>query len=149
MNNNPHANAPALSRQTTLLEVLQKEPLGTQQEIVLALRRRGIESTQVSVSRDIAKLGLIKANGRYRPGPESAGESDPRASLRALVRSAVAAGPNLAVLRCDAGSAPRLALALDALRLPGVVGTIAGDDTVFTALSSRSDNERFLRFIRP
>lgn len=135
-------------RQASILEALQAEPLATQQEIVRALRRRGVRSTQVSVSRDIAELGLVKIGGRYRPpsGPDSA--PDPRASLRSMVRSVSPAGRNLLVVHCDPGVAPRAALAIDGLRLPGVVGTIAGDDTIFVAVADAADDERLLRFFR-
>lgn len=155
-------------RQGAILEVLQAEPLSTQQEIVRVLRRKGVRSTQVSVSRDISELGLVKVGGRYQPlsahapyaNPESAqdrGASAPtaarpapdlRSSLRTLIRGMAAAGPNLLVVRCDPGAAPRAALAIDELCLPGVVGTIAGDDTVFVAVAAQADHERLLSFLR-
>ncbi|HAH05788.1 MAG TPA: hypothetical protein DCM05_04550 [Elusimicrobia bacterium] len=139
---------PKRRRQAALLELLQAEPLATQQEIVRALRRKGVRSTQVSVSRDIAELGLAKTGGRYQAPSSSDASLDPRSSLRAMVRSAAPAGPNLVVARCSPGAAPRAALAVDELRLEGIVGTIAGDDTVFVAVASKADGERLLRFFR-
>ncbi|HBL15611.1 MAG: hypothetical protein A2X36_03625 [Elusimicrobia bacterium GWA2_69_24] len=136
-------------RQGAILEALQAEPLSTQQEIVRVLRRKGVRSTQVSVSRDISELGLVKVGGRYQPPPPAARPvPDLRSSLRTLIRGMAAAGPNLLVVRCDPGAAPRAALAIDELCLPGVVGTIAGDDTVFVALAAQADHERLLSFLR-
>lgn len=133
-------------RQQAVLEVIQAEPLATQQGVAQALRRKGIEATQVSISRDIAELGLVKAGGRYVSGhPAAPTAADP---LAALVKGVAAAGPNLVVVSCDTGSAPRVGLALDQLGLPGVVGTLAGDDTVFAAVSTAADNTRLLRLLR-
>ncbi|TBR20531.1 hypothetical protein EPO15_12840 [bacterium] len=133
-------------RQSLVLELVAREPLGTQQEIARALKRRGVRATQVSVSRDLAELGLVKAGGRYVPGGTAAAApaSDP---LTAFVRSAAAAGPNMVVLRCETGSAPRVGLALDQGAWPGVVGTIAGDDTVFVAAASAAEAARLIRLI--
>lgn len=134
-------------RQTLVLELVAQEPLGTQQEIARALKRRGVRATQVSVSRDLAELGLVKSGGRYVAGGASvpAAAADP---LAAFVRSAAPAGPNMVVLRCETGSAPRVGLALDQRGWPGVVGTIAGDDTVFVAASSAAEAARLIRLIQ-
>ena len=134
------------ARQQAVLEAIGAEELATQQEIARALRRRGIDATQVSVSRDIAELGLVKAGGHYVSGhPAAPAPSDP---LAAFVKSAAAAGPNLVVVKCDTGAAPRVGLALDQLGLPGIVGTLAGDDTVFAAVATAADNTRLVRLLQ-
>jgi len=134
-------------RQSLVLELVAQEPLGTQQEIARALKRRGVRATQVSVSRDLSELGLVKAGGRYVAGGAAspAVSSDP---ITAFVRSAAAAGPNMVVLRCETGSAPRVGLSLDQATWPGVVGTIAGDDTVFVAAASAAEAARLIRLIQ-
>jgi transcriptional regulator of arginine metabolism len=68
--------------------------------------------------------------------------------LRTFVRRVVAAGPNLTVVRCDAGSAPRVGLVLDGLAQPGLVGTLAGDDTVFVASDSAAAQKRLIDFLK-
>lgn len=136
------------ARQTALLEAIARESVSTQHALVRALRRRGIPATQVSVSRDIAELGLMKAGGRYRPAPAEAGASDPESPLRTWVRRAEVAGPHLVVVRCDVGTAQRVGLALDGLALPGVAGTLAGDDTVFVAAVSEAASRRVVGFLR-
>lgn len=133
-------------RQQAVLEAIASEPLATQQEISRALRKKGIEATQVSISRDIAELGLVKAGGRYVSGhPAAPVPSDP---LSAFVKGAVPAGSNLVVVKCDTGAAPRVGLALDQLAFPGLVGTLAGDDTVFAAVASAADNTRLVRLLQ-
>lgn len=133
-------------RQQAVLEAIGAEELATQQDIARALRKRGIDATQVSISRDIAELGLVKAGGRYVFGhPAAPAPSDP---LSAFVKTVAAVGPNLVVVKCDTGAAPRVGLALDQLGVPGVVGTLAGDDTVFAAVASSSDKTRLLRILQ-
>ncbi|MBI4349199.1 MAG: arginine repressor [Elusimicrobia bacterium] len=133
-------------RQQAVLEAIGAEPLATQQDIARALRKKGIDATQVSISRDISELGLVKAAGRYVSGhPAAPPVADP---LAALVKAVAAAGPNLVVVKCDTGAAPRVGLALDQLGLPGVVGTLAGDDTVFAAVSTAADNTRLVRLLQ-
>ena len=133
-------------RQQAVLEAISTLPLATQQEISQVLRKKGIEATQVSISRDISELGLVKAGGRYVSGhPAAPTPSDP---LSAFVKAAQAAGPNLVVVKCDTGAAPRVGLALDQLAFPGLVGTLAGDDTVFAAVATAADNTRLVRLIQ-
>ncbi|HXS99225.1 MAG TPA: hypothetical protein VN915_00955 [Elusimicrobiota bacterium] len=136
------------ARQSAILEAVSSEEIATQNDLVKALKKRGIEATQVSVSRDVAELGLIKAGGAYRSAPAEAGASDPELPLRTFVRRVAAAGPNLTVVRCDAGTAPRVGLVLDELSQPGLAGTLAGDDTVFVASDSAAAQKRLIDFLR-
>jgi len=135
------------ARQTAILEAITHDEVSTQNDLVVALKKRGIASTQVSISRDIAELGLIKAGGAYRPATGEAA-NDAEMPLRTFVRAVVAAGPNLTVIRCDTGTAPRVGLVLDGLAQPGVVGTLAGDDTVFTATDSAAAQKRLIDFLK-
>ena len=134
-------------RRAVLLEVIASRDLGTQEELVAALRRRGIVATQSSVSRDVRDLGLVKVGGSYRAnGAETAAE--PALAWRSWLRSARRAGPNLVVLRCDTGAAQPVALALDQLSTPGVAGTLAGDDTIFVALSEGTESHAAARLLQ-
>ncbi len=146
MNEYSHRDERKLKRQEALLAAIRDEELATQQEIARALKKRGVAATQVSVSRDIAELGLAKAGGRYVQGHPAAhaAAADP---LSSLVRAASAAGPNLVVVSCETGAASRVGLALDQLAFPGIVGTLAGDDAVFVAVSSAAENARLIRLI--
>jgi len=135
------------ARQTAILQAITQEDVATQNDLVHALKKRGIASTQVSISRDIAELGLVKAGGAYRPASSEAAP-DAEMPLRTFVRAVIAAGPNLTVIRCDTGTAPRVGLALDGLAQPGLVGTLAGDDTVFTATESAAAQKRLIEFLK-
>lgn len=135
------------ARQSAILEVIAQEEIFTQNDLVKALKKRGIEATQVSISRDIAELGLVKIGGIYKAGTVETGAHDPELPLRTFVNTISPAGSNLTVVRCDTGTAPRVALALDAVNLPGVVGTLAGDDTVFVAVESAAAQKRLADFL--
>ena len=134
------------ARQTAILEAITHDEVPTQNDLVRALKKRGIAATQVSISRDIAELGLVKAAGVYRPASSEAAP-DAEMPLRTFVRAVVAAGPNLTVIRCDTGTAPRVGLVLDGLAQPGLVGTLAGDDTVFVAGDSAAAQKRLIEFL--
>lgn len=148
MNKNTSAPTTKPARQLAILEMVRLESIGTQQELVTALHRRGILATQASVSRDIAELGLVKAGGVYRAGlPAAAGAAGADLALRTWARRAAPAGPHLVVVTCETGTAQKVALALDHHQLPDIVGTIAGDDTVFVAVPSAAANRRVVRMI--
>ncbi len=134
-------------RQQAIVDAVRSEPVATQDDIVRALKRKGIEATQVSVSRDVAELGLVKAAGGYRLGTPDAGGADSELPLRTWLKGAAAAGPNLLVLKCEVGTAQRVGLAVDQLRQPEIVGTVAGDDTVFVATASGAASRRLLSFL--
>ena len=147
MNNYTERDERKTARQFAILEAVSQEEVATQNDLVRALKKRGIAATQVSISRDVAELGLVKAGGAYRPAAADGGTFDPEMPLRTFVRSVVAAGPNLTVVRCDTGTAPRVGLALDGLPLAGLVGTLAGDDTVFVACESLSAQKSLVTFL--
>jgi transcriptional regulator of arginine metabolism len=135
------------ARQTAILAAISEEEVTTQNDLVKALKKRGVAATQVSISRDIAELGLLKAGGIYKA---SSGEAAPDAEmpLRTFVRAVVPAGPNLTVIRCDTGAAPRVGLSLDQIAIPGAIGTLAGDDTVFVATDSASSQKKLVEFLQ-
>lgn len=131
-------------RQSYLVDLIRRQPIGTQHEIVQHLLEAGFTVNQSSVSRDIRELGLIKTGGRYATPDAPAEVSGPAGvQLRTgLVTGIETAGSTLIVVRTTEGSASAVGLALDRLGLPEIVGTIAGDDTVFVAVRSRSAQGR-------
>jgi transcriptional regulator of arginine metabolism len=135
------------ARQAAILEAISSGGIATQNELVAALKKKGVAATQVSISRDIAELGLVKAGGVYKAATAESGGHDPELPLRTFVRAVTPAGPNLAVVRCDTGTAPRVGLTLDGLALPGLVGTLAGDDTVFVASDCASSQKKLVDFL--
>lgn len=137
-------------RQREIRDLLAQRPIRTQQELASALRDRGFRATQATISRDVAELGLIKSN---RDGiqtysvparvteAESTGEERLRALLHDLPVEVREAGLML-VLKTLPGSAHAIAAALDRTRWSEIVGSIAGDDTVFVALADRASLQR-------
>lgn len=140
------------ARQAALLRLLRRRPVASQQEIVELMQRQGFGVTQASVSRDLRELGLVKAAGRYVPltrlrprrGP-GAGAGGPR---HELIIGVDAAGAHLVVIRTPVGAASAVAVELDRRRLAGVVGTVAGDDTIFAAVRSRAAQGRLLALLK-
>jgi transcriptional regulator of arginine metabolism len=123
-------------RQSAILEIVDHEPLHSQEQLRRRLHHRGFDATQATISRDIKELGLVKraGDGAYqRPGVEPA---DPEAALGALERATaeylrrVDRVQQLVVIRTGVGQAQALAIALDRAQLPEAVGTIGGDDTI-------------------
>jgi transcriptional regulator of arginine metabolism len=140
-------------RQRAIRDLVEQRPIRTQQELAVALRERGFRTTQATISRDVAELGLVKA-GRsgmqaYAIPPrlreaDTSGEDRIRTLLRDMPVEIREAGTML-VLKTLPGSAHPLAAALDRARWPEVAGSIAGDDTVFVAFADRGSMGRVRR----
>lgn len=143
---NTYTSAKA-ERQAAILEIVGSEDIATQTELAKALKKRKISATQVSVSRDMAELGLVKAGGFYRQGNLDTQATDPEAPLRASLKSVEPAGPNLLVLKTVTGMAQPVGLVVDAMTMEGLVGTIAGDDTVFLAVKDAATSKRVLEYL--
>jgi transcriptional regulator of arginine metabolism len=130
-------------RQQAILRVIASRPIRTQEDLATALRRAGFDATQATVSRDIEELGLVKVRGargehHYEAAPRNTivdAQQGPTRLRRFCEDYAVegVVSESLVVLRSTPGSANALAAAIDACSLPHVVGTLAGDDTVFVA----------------
>jgi transcriptional regulator of arginine metabolism len=129
-------------RQQALLRVVQQQKLGTQQDLVHALKGAGFDATQATVSRDIVELGLVKVarNGAHvYAAPTAVATGGGTERLRKFCEDYPVEGRiagNLVVLRSPPGTANAMAIALDTSSLAEIVGTVAGDDTVFVATST-------------
>jgi transcriptional regulator of arginine metabolism len=131
-------------RQEAILSLIDKHQIATQEELADRLGRVGIHTTQATVSRDIAELGVVRVGGpesHYVKSNEGLGAASPAGReerLRRLLRDlplTVRRGQGIAVLTTTPGSANSLASAIDGAGWPEVVGTLAGDDTIFAALA--------------
>jgi transcriptional regulator of arginine metabolism len=138
-------------RHLKILELVATRPMRTQDDVAEALSQEGWDVTQSSVSRDITALGLVKVDGIYRR--QAAGRirdiADP--NERRLAESLLAvdtAGEALLVLHTPPGEAQRVGNAVDLLAWPEVVGTIAGDDTIFVAVANATAQGRIERRLR-
>ena len=139
------------SRHEKIRELVATREIGTQEELLGLLRDAGFDVTQATVSRDIRELRLFKT---LSPGGEyiyaTASGKEPRddaiaAKFELLFReSALRVDPvlNQVVVKCYTGLANAVCAAFDAMRFDGVVGTLAGDDTILVILRSEEDAGR-------
>ena len=116
-------------RHGQILKVVRDRSIFTQDELARALKESGIDATQVTLSRDIRELGLVKTPDGYRElEPESPGTQ--LAALASEFLRDVRIAQNQVVLKTSPGHANSVAVALDDEEWPEVVGTVAGDDTI-------------------
>ena len=128
------------ARHTTIQKLIGKGRVGSQTELAKLLTKAGFAVTQASVSRDLDELGVEKQNGVY--------------ALPRRVRSEfgdvtfdTAAG-SLIVGRCPSGMASAITVRIDAATIPDIVGTIAGDDTIFIAVKENNTQAAVLQGLR-
>jgi transcriptional regulator of arginine metabolism len=136
-------------RHLKILELISTRPIRTQEELADALTALGWEVTQSSVSRDIAALRLIKVDGASRrPLPRVPRKDPDEERVGQGVLTMETAGDALVVLHTPPGEANHVAVAVDRLAWPDVLGSIAGDDTIFLAVKDSKAQRRVLREVR-
>jgi len=126
------------ARRMAVARVLAGRRIGTQEELLAALRREGFRATQATLSRDLAKLGarrVSRPEGAWYEVDGPGGQVERSAALRGLVLG-LETNASLAVIRTAVGAASAVARSIDDARLEEVLGTIAGDDTIFVAPSA-------------
>ena len=137
-------------RQGQILNVIRNREIYTQEELGRELGRAGIQTTQVTLSRDIRELGLVKTMEGYRQLQSETGGPDFATVVNEYLLD-IRVAQNLVVLRTSPGNANSLAIALDREKLEEVVGTIAGDDTVLVIATDNktaaSFRDRMLQLI--
>jgi len=116
-------------RHGQILKLIRSRSISTQDELARALRETGVEATQVTLSRDIRELSLVKTADGYRE-LERESPNLHFAALAAEFLQDVRQAQNQIVMRTAPGHASSVAVALDDEEWPEVVGTIAGDDTI-------------------
>ena len=113
-------------RQKKILNLIRAKPIHTQEDLRVHLEKSGVPATQSSVSRDLEELGVVKHHGRYAL-PHANGDS-----MRGLL-SLDTAGDILIVAKCLPGRASSVAVEIDDAAIEEIVGTLAGEDTIFIA----------------
>jgi transcriptional regulator of arginine metabolism len=131
-------------RQQAILDLVRDRKVRTQEEIVAALRRRGLDATQATVSRDVRELGLARVHDpdglRYVAASDSEEASPVNTRLRAVMREHVRSMEfveHIGIVHTRPSSAPLVAALLDSAHFEEVAGTVAGDDTVLVVVRSR------------
>ena len=125
-------------RQAQILKLIRGRSISTQEDLAEQLARVGIDASQVTLSRDIRELGLVKAAAGYRESQAEApsvNHDNLRRVLQEFLRD-IRLAQNLVVLRTVPGGAQPVARTLDTEGWPEIVGTVAGDDTIFIAAGS-------------
>lgn len=117
------------TRQDLILRLISEKELGTQQDVVAALAEEGVEVAQATVSRDLAELGVLKVGNRYLALPHEPGSAGIEV-LPSFILGVVPA-QNTVVIHTRDGTAGAVASVLDRVRGLRIVGTLAGQDTVF------------------
>lgn len=133
------------SRHSKILDIINKFEIETQEDLAKTLCDCGFNVTQATVSRDIKELRLIKVltnEGRYKYATLKQHESSMSERFKKLFRDSVLSidsAENIIVVKTLVGAANAAGAALDALDLKSVVGSLAGDDTIFVLLKSKDD----------
>ncbi len=146
-----------LNRHTKIIELINKFPITTQDELLDYLKADGFDVTQSTVSRDIKKLRLTKSldsNGKYRYQAPLVGGNNSKNNFLTLVDSSVVSvehAMNMVVVKTYAGMAQAVCASIDSMNYDSIVGTIAGDDTIFIVCknedSARNYTQELLRHV--
>ncbi len=129
-------------RHAKILDIISEYPIETQDELLTRLKDEGYKATQATISRDIKDLRLVKtlgSDGKYRYVSASKNSTDIRTNFSSLFASSVNSidfAQNIVVIKTLSGMAQAVCAALDSNDYKAVVGTIAGDDTIFIACRS-------------
>jgi transcriptional regulator of arginine metabolism len=129
------------TRQQKILGLIRAKRIGTQDELTAHLERAGVVATQSSVSRDLVELGVVKHHGHYTM-PRSSNGSSARGLL-----SLDTAGDVLIVAKCEPGMASAVAVEIDRAAIQEIVGTLAGEDTIFIAVIERKTQRTVVKKI--
>lgn len=137
-------NESKAERQAVIVRLVEQEDIQTQEQLALALVARGFQATQATVSRDIKELRLVKIlgqNAAYKYATPDAGEKKMTDRLSRIFADSVVSithTGNIVVIKTLSGSANAAAEAVDMLQWKEVIGTIAGDNTMFIAINEQA-----------
>ena len=137
------------ARQAEILNIIQTVDVETQEQLLDELKARGYSTTQATISRDIKELRLVKelSGGGYRyASSERKGLADSEVRLRNIFKEGVTSvdlAQNIVVVRTMPGLASAACSALDSMEIPGMVGSLAGDDTGILSMRDNDAAERF------
>lgn len=122
-------------RHAFLNDLLNRSSFRRQEEVVAAMLAKGFEVTQSSISRDFKEIGVIKVGGVYRPSKLKL-EYTEGSPFQMMIKKVDTAGPNIVVVLTTPGAAAAVAEEIDLENIDGVVGTVAGDNTIIIATKS-------------
>ena len=138
------------TRQSVILEVIEKVPVETQQQLLEELKKRGVSATQATLSRDIRSLRLVKKQvagvARYSKSEDSVDQESDELLRSVFSRGLVSTDTagNIIVIKTLPGLASAVCAAVDSAEIEGVVGTIAGENTIFVAMKTPARAEELV-----
>lgn len=142
------------SRHTKILEIINENVIETQDDLIEKLRESGFAVTQATISRDIKQLGLVKTatkSGGYKYTASKTEVSGNEIKFKNIMKETVLSAQNaenIVVVKTYSGMANAAAAAMDALAADEIVGSIAGDDTIFVVVRTDEDAEDFTAFVK-
>ncbi len=130
-------------RQNAILDIINSKAVYTQDELLNLLVNKGFDTTQTTVSRDIKELGVEKVlspDGRKKYAIKKTGSASPSSYMQVMASCIVSidSAENIIVVKTASGMAMAVGAAIDAMNISGIVGCIAGDDTLFLAIKHNS-----------
>ncbi len=128
-------------RQTALLKLISGKSIGRQEELAELLEKKGFIVNQSSISRDLDELGIVKINGFYALPQKS------RSAMSFGLKALETAGENMIVAKSDAGLASAICVQIDNSETAEIVGTIAGEDTIFIAVRDKNEQKTAIKKI--
>jgi transcriptional regulator of arginine metabolism len=138
------------ARQERILEICRAGQVRSQEEMSALLEKESVSVTQATLSRDIRELGLVKVRGSYQISGEVILSPPDEVVRRAFAQYVTRTGlsGNIVMIRTSPGNAHSVAVVVDAAQWPEVMGTIAGDDTVFVLLRKTGMGKKLLERIQ-
>ncbi|MDW7667608.1 MAG: arginine repressor [Bacillota bacterium] len=139
------------TRQTKILELINEKEIETQEELAEELKKAGIKVTQATISRDIKELRLIKVTsktGKYKYGTIQESQNSISDRLVRIFKNSIITietSGNLVIIKTIPGAAQICGSAIDSLQFSSIVGSIAGDDTVFIAVKDGEEEVEELK----
>ena len=146
-----YSNNKKEKRQKKILELIAARSIGTQEALTQALNEAGFPATQATVSRDMRELGLKKMSGDGKGTRYVAGNTGNHTAYRRILSDGILSiepAGNLVVIRTVSGAAMAVGAALDNMHLSGLVGCIAGDDTLFLAVRTLEEVEPLINELK-
>ena len=145
-------------RQKLILRIISEQNIETQEELTKVLKDNGVETTQATISRDIRQLRLRKKPGEFgrqkyfapEPVKVAAGGKNQESLIQILTSGIVnvSAAESIIVVKTYSGMAMAVGAAIDNMNIDGVAGCIAGDDTIFVAVTDASEYEKVMSVLR-
>lgn len=143
-----------LRRHEAIIDLVNNQDINTQEELMENLQKQGFKVTQATVSRDIKELRIFKAlgkDGKYRYSTGGRNALDKTSGFESLFASSVEevdSAENIVVIKTMTGMAQAVCMSLDNIDLENIVGTIAGDDTIFVLCRNLKATEEMLNKFR-